>query len=117
LEAIARIVIRTSRDVWHRNCLRSTGMSPQVEKIGANAERLIWRRLLFALFVLLVPFADCPVNSDPQLAGIFDNSDDFDDDFDEISLNHVGQAVANQAEPDDTPVAHHVGFRSEERRG
>jgi hypothetical protein len=87
-------------------------MSPQVEKLGANAERLIWRRLLFALFVLLVPFADCPVNSDPQLAGIFDNSDDFDDDFDEISLNHVGQAVANQAEPYDPPVAHHVGFTS-----
>jgi len=85
-------------------------MSPQIPKIGANAERLIWRRLLFALFVLLVPFADCPVSADPQLAGIFDNSGDFDDDFDEISLNHVGQAVANQAEPFDPPVPHHVGF-------
>jgi hypothetical protein len=85
-------------------------MSQQVSAVGANAQRLIWRRLLLALFVVLVPFADSPVSADPELAGIFDNSGDFDDDFDEIGLSHVGQAVAHQAEPFAPPVPHHVGF-------
>lgn len=85
-------------------------MSPQLSTVGANAQRLIWRRLLFALFVLLVPFADCPVSADPQLSGIFDNSGDFDDDFDEIGLHHVAQAVCTNGGSFDSPLRRHRHF-------
>jgi hypothetical protein len=85
-------------------------MSRQVPHSERSEQRWLWRRLLLAVFVFLVPFADPPVSADPQLAGIFDNSGDFDDDFDEIGLSHVVQAAANEGGAFDPPLRQYLHF-------
>lgn len=68
------------------------------------------RSLLVAFFVFLVPFADCPLSPEAQLAGIFDNSGDFDDDFDEIQVNQLAQGVACDRDKSETPLHRQLHF-------
>jgi len=89
------------------------GMSRQMSQVGSAEQRLVWgRRLLvwLVLFVLLIPFADLPETADPQLAGIFDNSDDFANDCNEVGLNHTVQAVADTPGAFDPPSQHQLTF-------
>jgi hypothetical protein len=88
-------------------------MSRQKSQVGSTGQRLVWRRPLLVwllLVVLLIPFADCPETADSQLAGIFDNSDDFANDCAEIGLNHIVEAVADEPGAFDPPVQHQLTF-------